>query len=143
MVKHPLLTIRSALKRHYAHEMAEPLARWQLTGMEMDVILFLGNNPGFDTATDMVQLCQLTKSHVSKAVESLTERELITQERDQQNRRRVHLKLTDAAQPILRDGQAAQTSFVETLTRGLTDTDKESMKRMLELIARNAMEETP
>ena len=140
-VKHPLLTIRAALKRRYIHEMAQVQNKWQLTGMEVDVILFLGNNPGYDTATDMVQLCQLTKSHVSKAVDHLTELGLITQERDQQNRRRVHLRLTDAAQPVLEAGQAAQKRFVDVLTRGLTDKDKEQMKRMLETIARNAVEE--
>lgn len=140
-VKHPLLTIRSALKRRYSHEMADSLARWELTCMEMDVILFLGNNPGYDTATDMVQLCQLTKSHVSKAVDSLTERGLIIQERDQRNRRRVHLKMTPEAAPILEAGQAAQTRFVEALTRGLTDENKETMKRILETMARNAVED--
>lgn len=140
-VKHPLLTIRAALKRRYIHEMAQVQAQWQLTGMEVDVILFLGNNPGYDTATDMVQLCQLTKSHVSKAVDHLTELGLITQERDQQNRRRVHLRLTAAAQPLLEAGQAAQKRFVDVLTRGLTDQDKETMKRILETIARNAVEE--
>ena len=57
---HPLLTIRSALKRCYVHEMAEVLSRWQLTSMELDVLLFLGNNPDCDTASDMVQLRQLT-----------------------------------------------------------------------------------
>lgn len=140
-VKHPLLTIRAALKRRYIHEMAQVQNKWQLTGMEVDVILFLGNNPGFDTATDMVQLCQLTKSHVSKAVDHLTELGLISQERDQINRRRVHLRLTDTAQPVLEAGQAAQKRFVDVLTRGLTDKDKEQMKRMLETIARNAVEE--
>lgn len=140
-VKHPLLTIRSALKRVYAYEMAESLARWQLTGMEMDVLLFLGNNPGYDTASDMVQLCQLTKSHVSKAVESLTERGLIIQERDQRNRRRIHLKMTPEAAPILKEGQAAQTRFVEVLTRGLTEEDKTALKSILETMARNAVEE--
>ena len=60
---HPLLTIRSALKRCYAHEMAGVLSRWQLTGMELDVLLFLGNNPDCDTASDMVQLRQLTRKY--------------------------------------------------------------------------------
>lgn len=140
-VKHPLLTIRAALKRRYVHEMAQVQSQWQLTSMEVDVILFLGNNPGYDTATDMVQLCQLTKSHVSKAVDRLTELGLVVQERDQLNRRRVHLKLTSAAQPVLEAGQAAQKRFVDVLTRGLTDEDKEKMKYMLETIARNAVEE--
>ena len=135
---HPLLTIRSALKRCYAHEMAGVLSRWQLTGMELDVLLFLGNNPDCDTASDMVQLRQLTKSHVSKAVERLTALGLVLQQRDEMNRRRIHLKLTEAAEPILRDGREAQKRFVEVLTRGLNDEDKAAAARILTVMMENA-----
>ena len=135
---HPLLTIRSALKRCYVHEMAEVLSRWQLTSMELDVLLFLGNNPDCDTASDMVQLRQLTKSHVSKAVERLTELGLVLQQRDEMNRRRIHLHLAEAAQPILREGRAAQKRFVEVLTRGLSDEDKAAAARILTVMLKNA-----
>ena len=135
---HPLLTIRSALKRCYVHEMAEVLSRWQLTSMELDVLLFLGNNPDCDTASDMVQLRQLTKSHVSKAVERLTALGLVLQQRDEMNRRRIHLKLAEAAEPILRDGREAQKRFVEVLTRGLNDEDKAAADRILTVMMTNA-----
>ena len=135
---HPLLTIRSALKRCYAHEMAGVLSRWQLTGMELDVLLFLGNNPDCDTASDMVQLRQLTKSHVSKAVEHLTALGLVLQQRDEMNRRRIHLKLAAAAEPILREGREAQKRFVEVLTRGLSDEDKAAATRILTVMLKNA-----
>ena len=94
----PLLTGRLAIKRLYDHEMAPLMARFTLTRMELDVLLFLSNNPGLDTAAEIVQLRMLTKSHVSKAVDHLTERGLIQQARDEKNRRRVHLTLTDAVQ---------------------------------------------
>lgn len=135
---HPLLTIRSALKRCYAHEMAEVLSRWQLTSMELDVLLFLGNNPDCDTASDMVQLRQLTKSHVSKAVERLTALGLVLQQRDEMNRRRIHLKLAGKAEPILREGREAQKRFVEVLTRGLNDEDKAAATRILTVMMKNA-----
>ena len=135
---HPLLTIRSALKRCYAHEMVGVLSRWQLTGMELDVLLFLGNNPDCDTASDMVQLRQLTKSHVSKAVEHLTALGLVLQQRDEMNRRRIHLKLAAAAEPILREGREAQKRFVEVLTRGLSDEDKAAAARILTVMLKNA-----
>lgn len=138
-VKHPLLTIRSALKRRYAQEMTDVLETWHLTSMEVEVVLFLGNNPGYDTASDMVQLCQLTKSHVSKAVERLTELGYITQQRDESNRRKVHLLLTDMAQPVLKAGQAAQKRFVDVLTRGLSDEEKEVAQRVLEKVIENAV----
>lgn len=140
-VIHPLLTIRPAMKRRYAREMAPVLEKWQLNSMEADVLLFLGNNPGYDTASDMVQLRQLTKSHVSKAVESMTAKGLLAQERDKINRRRVHLLLLPAALPILEEGQQAQQRFVDALTRGFSPEDKAAMQRMLETIVRNAMEE--
>ncbi|MBE5804244.1 MAG: MarR family transcriptional regulator [Clostridiales bacterium] len=140
-VKHPLLTIRSALKRRYAQEMAGVMEKWQLTGMEVDVVLFLGNNPGCDTASDMVQLCQLTKSHVSKAVDHLTEMGYITQERDQGNRRKVHLLLTDAARPVLKAGQASQKRFVDVLTRGLSDEERDIARRVMEKMIDNAVKE--
>lgn len=135
---HPLLTIRSALKRCYAHEMAGVLSRWQLTSMELDVLLFLGNNPDCDTASDMVQLRQLTKSHVSKAVERLTALGLVLQQRDEMNRRRIHLKLAGKAEPILREGREAQKRFVEVLTRGLNDEDKAAATRILTVMMKNA-----
>lgn len=139
-VKHPLLTIRPAMKRRYTKEMAPVMEAWQLNSMELDVLLFLGNNPGYDTASDMVQLRQLTKSHVSKAVETLTAKGLLAQQRDMCNRRRVHLLLLPAAQPILEAGQQAQQRFVDVLTRGFSQEDKAAMQRMLEMIARNAVE---
>lgn len=140
-VKHPLLTIRAALKRRYVHEMTGVLEKWQLTGMEVDVLLFLGNNPGCDTASDMVQLCQLTKSHVSKAVDRLTELGYIVQQRDQSNRRKVHLLLTDTAKPVLKEGQAAQKRFLDVLTSGLSEEDKETAKRVMEKMIDNAVKE--
>ena len=135
---HPLLPIRSALKRCYVHEMAEVLSRWQLTSMELDVLLFLGNNPDCDTASDMVQLRQLTKSHVSKAVEHLTALGLVMPQRDERNRRRIHLRLADTAQPILQEGREAQKRFVEVLTRGLSDEDKAAAARILTVMVKNA-----
>lgn len=141
-MNHPLLTIRLALKRRYARDMAEVMNRWQLTGMELDVLLFLGNNPDCDTATDMVRLRQLTKSHISKAVEHLTEMGLLTQRRDERNRRKVHLTLTDKASVIVQDGQAAQRRCEAALTQGLSQEDREALSRILETIARNAADMT-
>ncbi len=43
-----------------------------LSQTEFDVLAFLGNNPGLDTARDIVELRLLPKSNVSVAVESLS-----------------------------------------------------------------------
>ena len=134
----PLLTGRLAIKRLYDHEMAPLMARFTLTRMELDVLLFLSNNPGFDTAAEIVQLRMLTKSHVSKAVDHLTERGLIQQARDEKNRRRVHLTLTDAAQAVVVEARDAQRRAVEQLMAGISAEDTVVLDRVMRQVVRNA-----
>lgn len=136
---HPLLTIRLALKRLYDHEMSPIMLRYNLTRMELDVLIFLQNNPGCDTAAEIVQLQMMTKSHVSKAVEHLTQQGLLTQARDQKNRRRIHLTLTDSAAPILVEAQAALRHITAVINEGVTQEDSEALARTLDRIAHNVL----
>ena len=66
----------------------DPVAqRWALTRMELDLLLFLHNNPGSATAAEAVRLRQWTKSHVSAAVHSLKARGLLSAQHPQGNRK--------------------------------------------------------
>ena len=50
----------------------DPVAqRWNLTRMELDLLLFLHNNPTRNTAAEAVRLRRWTKSHVSAAIRDL------------------------------------------------------------------------
>lgn len=50
------------------HKLQSPvLTRYRMTQIELDVLLFLANHPGLDTAKDIVEIRRLTKSHVSAA----------------------------------------------------------------------------
>lgn len=136
-MSHPLLTIRLAIKRLYDHEMAPIMERYGLTRMELDVLLFLGSNPGCDTAAQIVQLRMMTKSHISKAVEHLTEQGFLTQARDEQNRRRIHLTLTDAALPVVSEAQQAQARVITQMMAGVTPEENEILCRVVQRINRN------
>ena len=39
--------------------------KYGLTRMEFDILMFLSNNPEYNTASDIVRIRLLTKSHVS------------------------------------------------------------------------------
>lgn len=136
---HPLVTIRLTLKRLYAQEMAILMRSTGLTRMELDVLLFIANNPGFDTAAEIVQLRALTKSHVSRAVEHLTGLGLLEQQRDEHNRRRIHLRLTQQAMPIVDEGMALLQRFTGILTAGLSAEDQKTLERIMRTVSRNAM----
>lgn len=111
--------------------------RHGLIKTEMDILLFLHNNPGFDTATDIVKHRHLSKSHVSKSIQSLKERGYLTTFYQGTNRRTVHLTLTDAANPAIIDGLRAQERFSSILLADFTEEEKVQFQTYLCRIADN------
>ena len=65
-----LMNIRSIIKLHESM-LREICGEYQLALIEATIISFLHNNPGKDTAADIVELRMLSKGNVSQAVESL------------------------------------------------------------------------
>ena len=129
-------TIHTAKKR-YA-QMQEPLCNAHgLTKTELDVLLFLGNNPGLDRAADIVRIRQLTKSHVSLSVSNLKQRGFLRREYDPEDRRAAHLKLTEAALPILQEGKRIQQEFFGRIFAGLSEEEIVFWRAILDKVCRN------
>ncbi|HJD45594.1 MAG TPA: MarR family transcriptional regulator [Candidatus Mediterraneibacter norfolkensis] len=101
-----------------------------LTMVETDIIAFLKNNPQKDTAADIVELRMLSKGAVSKGVEALIQKELIRRYPDAEDRRRLHLQLTDRSEPILTDIERAQTEFWNTVFKGFSEEELEIHERL-------------
>ena len=51
-----ILSMRHKGFRVYQDLFSEVLRRYQLTQMEMDILLFLANNPEYDTASEIVRV---------------------------------------------------------------------------------------
>ena len=74
--------------------MTETARNLGVTKPEMDVLLFLYNNPQYDKAADVSELRFLAKSYVSKAVDLLQKRGYLQVQNDEKDRRVMRLKLT-------------------------------------------------
>lgn len=111
--------------------------RHGLIRTEMDVLLFLHNNPGFDTATDIVKLRHLSKSHVSKSIQSLKERGYLTASYEGNNRRTVHLKLCGASREAVDSGLQAQEQFASILLEHFTEEEKAQLQTYISRITDN------
>ena len=115
-------TIQMAKKR-YA-QLQEPVCqRYGITKTEMDVLLFLANNPGLDRAADIVNLRQITKSHVSLSVASLSDRGLLLRHCSPTDRRNAHLELTEQGCAIAQEARDAQVRFFDSLYSGIPDAE--------------------
>ena len=102
-----------------------------LTMIEADIISFLQNNPGKDTAVDIVELRMLSKGAVSKAVESLIQKSLLERFPDTEDRRKIHLRLMPQAGPITATVEEVRDEFLETVLAGFTKEELEMQSRFL------------
>ncbi len=116
----------------------EPICRkWNLTRNELDVMLFLANNPEFDRAVDIVNNRGLSKSHVSLSINNLEERGLLVRQEDPNDRRTVRLKLTETSREITDAGRMAQKRFFSYLHQGVSQEQIDLMVEFARKVGEN------
>ena len=111
---------------------------FNLTKMEFDILLFLNNNPMYDTAADIIKIRNFTKSHVSSTLTELEKKGYISRGYKEGNRRSVHIRLTPMAYPILENGYTMLTVFAEQLFSGFTEKEIKEYEIFFERIYKNA-----
>ncbi len=121
----------------YAKMVTPICEKHNLTYMEFTILMFLTNNPKYDTATQIIKHRHLTKSHVSITIRSLERRGFITCEYINNDRRTVHLKLTDKVADIVVDGHTAQKEFFEIFFDGFDEDEIKILNDYMVRIAKN------
>lgn len=113
---------------------------FQLTRIEGTILVFLYNNPGRDTAGDIVELRMLSKGNVSQAVESLIQKSLLARKQDAEDRRKIHLSLLPATEPIIKAVEKKQKEFGCEIFRGFTEEEIHLFHEMNSRIAENTLQ---
>ena len=124
-------------KKGYSREIDPVCKQHDLTRNELDVLLFLANNPGYDRAADIVSRRGLAKSHVSLSVSNLEARGLLNRRMDPADRRTVHLELTEQALAIAAQGRDAQIRFFSQVYAGLTQEEVDTYQNIMMKLVRN------
>ena len=127
----------AAAERTYGALRAEVMARFALTAAEVDVLLFLANNPQYDTAAQIARVRRIPKSHVSISVAALAERGLLQKSYADGNRKTVHLALTDAAAPAAAFGREKQEEFFRRMFAGFSPEELAELDRLHRKAAQN------
>lgn len=113
------------------------MGRFALTAVEVDVLLFIANNPGLNTAADVVRLRKISKAHVSMAVKSLSEKGYIAKNCDGRNRKLIRLCPTEDAQEAIDFARSEQIRFLQAMMRGFAEEDRECFQRYMKRIKVN------
>lgn len=128
---------QNAIKTLYSKCVADVCTRHHITRMELDILLFLANNPCYDTATDIIEIRYLSKSQVSASIKLLEKRGYIRKEYTRGNRKTAHLKICGGAFGVIDDGRAAQEDFLSAMLRGFTGEEVEYIKNCFHRIWEN------
>lgn len=131
-----LSNIRQIIKLHEIM-LKEICEVYHLTLSEAAIISFLHNNPGKDTAADIVELRGLKKSNVSPAVETLYQKNLLDRRQDKEDRRKIHLSLTRHARPIADDVERISKEFHKEVFSGLTQEEIDAFYRINRKVREN------
>lgn len=132
-----LLQFFQHFEAFYTRQFSPLLARSGLTMREVHVLLFLANNPDYDTARDVTILRGISKSQVSQAVELLTAEGLLRRTPDAADRRVVHLAITAEGWPLARECQTIQEGCMARLLTGLTPEEVRALEGLLETVLDN------
>lgn len=128
---------QNAFKTLYSKCVGPVCQKHNITRMELDILLFLANNPCFDTATDIIEIRYLSKSQVSASVNLLHERGYLKKEYQEHNRKTAHLRICAQASEIVEDGRKAQERFFSIMVWGIPEGELDIMKQCMEHMQKN------
>ena len=128
----------AAMRSLYSAQLDAVGREYGLARVELDILLFLANNPQFDTATDIVERRCISKAHVSQSVKSLEQRGYLERRCTGDNRRTIHLRLLEAAQSAVDAGRQAHARCLAALLEGFSAAECEQLRSYLSRISDNA-----
>lgn len=131
------LTLTHDFDRYYGQVIGQVALRYQLSKVEVDVLLFLNNNPGHNTARDIVEYRHIAKSYVSKAVELLVQKGFLSTESDPMDRRITHLKIQPSSYAAIQEAHQAQHMILAAIRTGITDQEQLVMETVIHKIKEN------
>ena len=102
-----------------------------------DILMFLANNPGYQTARDIVEVRHIKANLVSVNVDKLVQEGYLERYAVASDRRKTKLLCTGKADPIIRRGRAVQNAFFKRLLDHVEPADQEVFFRTMELIGKN------
>ena len=121
----------------YASAMRPLAEQLSMAQPAVDILLFLANNPGRDTARDICTYRKLKPAIVSFHVDNLVREGYLERREVPGDRRKCRLVCTEKASDVIARGREAQEAFSQQLTEGLTEEELEICFRCFAVFGEN------
>lgn len=105
-----------------------------------DILMFLGNNPKYKTASEIVDIRHIKANLVSVNVERLVRDGYLVRQPVESDRRKTELYCTEKAQPIIERGRKLQESFFARLFADMDDDTRTAFFAAMGILEKNLNE---
>ncbi|MDO5813333.1 MAG: MarR family winged helix-turn-helix transcriptional regulator [Bacillota bacterium] len=102
-----------------------------------DILMFLGNNPQYSHARDIVEIRKIKANLVSIHVDRLVEQGYLSRVNVPGDRRKVELVLNEKARKVIEKGKDFQNCFIDSIFVNIDEEHKKIFKETLELMEKN------
>ena len=96
------LRISNQMRDYYAKKIKDSFQEFNFSPNEISILIVLKNNSTITTSTELKVVLGVSKTLISRSVDSLEKKGLIRICIDEKDTRIHHLRLTDACKPILK-----------------------------------------
>lgn len=110
-----------------------------LTRAEINVLVFLANNPELNNAKDIVKYRSMAKSHVNQALDSLQNKGYVKVEASVSDHRFKKIVLLEKSQEAVHGGRKAQKGFLSGLKKIFTPEEEKEWERLNDKIYKEIM----
>lgn len=137
MLKKPRIEFVRNLYQAYCIRCKSLCRELRMPQTAFDILMFLANNPDYNTAKDIVDLRGLKANLVSVNVDRLVREGYLDRSDFPGDRRKTILACTPKAQPIIRRGQELQDSFFQEIFTDVDEASRENFHRVMRQVDRN------
>ena len=129
-----MLELYAQVRKVYIEEFNREFQDDNFSPNEMNIMIFLYNNPSIDTSSQLCVTLGVSKGLVSRSIDSLIKKGYITSYSDKKDKRIQHLQLTSQVEPVIKKIKKIKYNLNQDILDGISKEDIETMQRTLNLI---------
>lgn len=113
--------------------------RNKLNWFEADMLLILYNNKDIINAKDVVNFSKVSKAYVSKSINSLLEKKLISIEVDDSDKRKQKIIINKSANKVIDDLKKSEKKYLENLVNNIDVKEIDKFIKLYKLLGNNIL----
>lgn len=127
----------ASIRKAYGKYLYATMKNHNFSPSEIDVLIFLSNNPSINTSKELVVCLAVSKSLIARSVDALMQKGMIEMQGDEDDHRIQHLKITKTAIPYIEEIKKYRESFTKEALVGIDEQELQGIETTIRKIESN------